>query len=204
MGPDTLAKIFDPFFTTKFTGRGLGLSAVLGIVKNHRGALRIESQLGKGTTFVVLWPVAATPLVTVGAAPTTRARPGSGDGRTVLVIDDELTVATTIAAVLDELGFSSMIGVGGGNGLARFEANASEIECVIVDLTMPPPGGREVLRRLRELRPELPLVVMSGYAQDDLGDELTSPSATFIKKPFLAEDLQAAIQRVLSPTTVVA
>ena len=196
MTPDTLARMFEPFFTTKFTGRGLGLSAVLGIVKHHHGGIRITSVPGQGTTVRVLWPV-------VDLADADVPAPGppqvvGGHGRLVLVIDDEPEVANAVAALLLDHDYACVIGRGGQHGIAEFLERGAAITCVVLDLTMPAPGGREVMRVLREIRPDLPIVLISGYASDDVRAELERGRTRLVRKPFLGDELASAIQAVVA------
>jgi signal transduction histidine kinase/CheY-like chemotaxis protein len=193
MPPEVQARMFEPFYTTKFTGRGLGLSAVLGIVKQHGGAVRITSLPDVGTTFVIVWPAAAR-----AVAPAVPADPPRdvGEGHTILLVDDEPLVGNAIQAILQQRGFGCVLTDGGRAGIARFEERPDDFDLALVDLTMPGVGGRAVLRRLRELRPQLPVVLMSGYTEHDVRAELDERTA-FIKKPFLSEELYAVICAVL-------
>ena len=196
MTPDTLARMFEPFFTTKFTGRGLGLSSVLGIVKHHHGGIRITSAPGQGTILRVLWPVADLADVDVPAPDPPHV--AGGRGRLVLVVDDEPEVASAVAALLLEHDYACVIGHGGQHGIAEFIERGAAITCVVLDLTMPAPGGREVMRELREIRPDLPIVLISGYTSDDVRAELEHGRTRFVRKPFLGDELAKAIQDVLA------
>jgi len=196
MSPDTRARMFEPFFTTKFTGRGLGLSAVLGIVKHHHGGIRITSVPGQGTTLRVLWPV--LDLDAAEAPAVSAPLVAGGHGRLVLVIDDEPEVASAVAALLREHDYACVIGHGGQHGIAEFLERGDAITCVVLDLTMPAPGGREVMRVLREIRPDLPIVLISGYASDDVRAELERGHTRFVRKPFLGDELASAIHAALA------
>jgi FixJ family two-component response regulator len=121
-----------------------------------------------------------------------------GHRRLVLVIDDEPDVASAIAALLEELDYACVIGLGGQLGIATFLARRTEIACVVLDLTMPSPGGREVMRVLREVRAELPIVLVSGYAAADVRAELARGPTRFVRKPFLGDELVRAIEAVLA------
>jgi two-component system cell cycle sensor histidine kinase/response regulator CckA len=140
-GMDTLtcARVFEPFFTTKFTGRGLGLSAVMGIVRGHKGAIRVSSEPGKGTTFKLLFPASS-------AAPQSLSQPRrksvgiSGHG-TILVVDDDDGVLFIARAILERLGFTVLTAADGMEGLEMYKARMAEIACVLLDLTMPKMDG---------------------------------------------------------------
>ena len=199
MDAATMKRIFNPFFTTKRTGRGLGLSAVLGIIKHHGGAIGITSTPGAGTTFTVFWPASEGP---VTVAPTVReATTSEGLGRTVLCIDDDPDVAAAVAGLLVDAGYTCHLELGGAAGLARFAARPDELDLAVVDVTMPGLGGREVLRELRRIRPDLPVILMSGFTADPSIDDLTDDLTRFIHKPFRGDALLAAARAVLTART---
>jgi len=196
IAPATLDRIFDPFFTTKFAGRGLGLSAVQGIVRSHGGAVGVESTEGKGTRFSVLWPVAPEAMHKTS----TRATPPSPipalKGR-VLVIDDEPAVLNAISAILEDDGFAHAIANGGAAALEKWRAEKDTFDAVLLDLTMPPPRGLDVLAVLRADVPTLPVVIMSGYTDDPGVAKLADKRTIFIRKPFSIEGLLEALAKVL-------
>lgn len=195
MDEDTVQRIFDPFFSTKRAGRGLGLSAVLGIVRHHGGALSVESQPGRGSTFRVIWPAAT------GASPAAHrveSRAAErGAGQLVLCIDDDRIVTDAVRGILEDAGYRCAVALGGQEGLARSGALASEVACVVLDVTMPPPSGVEVLSTLRATRPGLPVVLMSGYTDTPIGS-LLDERTRFVRKPFAVDELLHAIASVLS------
>jgi signal transduction histidine kinase/CheY-like chemotaxis protein len=195
MDAATIQRIFDPFFSTKRAGRGLGLSAVLGIVKHHQGALAVQSTPGQGSTFRVAWPVAA------GAGPAGEprapARSPSPTGHLVMCIDDDPIVLDAVRAVLEDGGYRGVTARNGADGLALLDTHGREIACVLLDLTMPPPSGLEVLAALRGLRPELPVLLMSGYTEAALAP-LLGERTRFLRKPFAGDGLLEAIATLIA------
>ena len=180
---DTRRRIFEPFFTTKATGHGLGLAAVLGIVRAHGGGLRLVSAPGEGACFQVLWPAATTP-VAMPAVATPMLR-------TVLVIDDEDMVRDVVARMIEDLGYSAVTAADGMTGLEVVQQRT--VDAVLVDLTMPRMNGVDVIAALRARRPELPIVLCTGYDRDRKGPVEAN---AYLPKPFRIEALEATLAKL--------
>ncbi len=202
MDTGTLQRIFDPFFSTKFTGRGLGLSAVMGIVESHGGHIRIRTAPAEGTTFRVLFPA------TAGDANTPPRRISGADWRghgTVLVIEDEDEVREVVGRMLERLGFHVIAAQDGVAALERLDQDDGSVAAVLLDLSMPRMGGYEVLQRIRGRKPELPVILMSGYTEQEVASKVLdarSGVVGFLQKPFLPEDLTSVLRHVSPPAQV--
>ena len=190
MNDATKARIFDPFFTTKFAGRGLGLAAVAGILRGHRGRLDVQSIPGEGTTFTVFFPAVEPVVPHVVERPPSVGAHGAG---TLLFVDDESLLRSMGKRVLEDAGYSVLLAENGQEAVEIFQHNASEIAAVLLDITMPVMGGSEAFRLIREIRPDVPIILMSGFneasAREDLG-----ASAGFIQKPYSIVSLVATIR----------
>lgn len=193
MDEATQARMFDPFYTTKFTGRGLGLAAVQGIVHGHGGAIRVRSTPGIGTT--LSFALQADPEATVQADDPTATGTAPLGGGMVLVIDDQELVRETAAALLQELGYLAVRAASGAEAVEMFAQSPRRFAFALLDVTMPGMSGRECFEQLRRIRDDLPIVVMSGY---DAGDEslgfARGANASFLHKPFRVRALVEAVQ----------
>jgi len=196
MSPEVQAKIFDPFFSTKFTGRGLGLAAVLGIVRGHKGALKVFSDEGWGTTFKILLPCAeGLPDAVPGEV--TAAPRWTGSGR-VLVVDDEETVRVTTARMLEGCGFTTQLAPDGREGVAAFREAGGDFALVVLDLTMPHLDGAEAFREITEFKPDARVLLMSGFNEQEAIARFTGEGlAGFVQKPFTFSTLREKLQSIL-------
>ena len=191
MDHDTQMKIFDPFFTTKFTGRGLGLSAVQGILRTHNGALELVSKLGEGSTFRVFLP-ASGKSVFHGPTAVDRATRGAG---TVLVVDDEEVVRRTSKAILERAGFEVAMAESGERAIRILSDNESAgIHLILLDMSMPNMNGKDAMERIRQLGIAVPVLICSGYSEAEVCREFDGLDvAGFIQKPFTPHELTARV-----------
>jgi PAS domain S-box-containing protein len=196
MTADVRARMFDPFFTTKFAGRGLGLAAVLGIVRAHKGGIRVSTAPGKGTTISVYWPPCSPDLapvpVTTGAKPVAAASPAA------LVIDDEMFVREVTASTLEEMGYAPLLAADGLTGLSLFQQNRDRVKLAVIDVMMPGMTGDQVLETLRTVAPTLPVVLMSGFTDRRVIKAGEGTKTEFLQKPFHPEDLMALVRRLVT------
>ena len=191
MDPNTLARIFDPFFTTKFTGRGLGLSSVLGIMKAHSGGLSVTSQAGRGTLFQLYFPRTEAP--PTPEVDTQEVLPPASRALTVLFADDEPTLRELALAAIGNQGHQVLLAVDGVEAVARFQ-EAAKVDVTILDLTMPRMGGLEAFRRIRELDPQAKVILSSGYTEFALDEAMQPRPDTFLHKPYRIPELLRAVE----------
>jgi len=198
MSSEMQARVFDPFFTTKSAGRGLGLAVVQGIVRVLQGSIYLKSQLGKGTTFRILLPCAD-----VRAAET--HGPTSGDhelarlfeGKTALIVEDEAPLRIPVAAMLRKSGFEVFEAADGSSAINLLRANGSEIDVILLDMTIPGPSSREVVAEAAKVRPDINVILTSAYSREMIADPIDAPQVRdFIRKPYKFGDLLQTLRNV--------
>jgi len=195
--PKNLKSIFDPFFTTKDSGKGLGLAAVIGIVKGHGGTLKVYSELGKGTSFKIFFPSSDKKAKNTEEEDSQEIHlRGSG---TILIADDEETIRVLGREILEKFGFSVISAVDGEDTLDKFKENPDDIKLVLLDMTMPRKDGVQVFKELKEINPDIKVILSSGYNEQDATNKFTSEElAGFIQKPYRPEDLLKMIFNILN------
>jgi PAS domain S-box-containing protein len=193
MDAETIGRIFEPFFTTKFTGRGLGLASLLGIVRGHQGIVKVRSRAAGGTTFRVHFPLPPQPVAASApvATPAPAAVQWEKASGTVLVADDEESVRRFATRVLERAGYDVLAAGDGAEAVEVFGAHADRIGVVLLDMMMPRLSGEEVLREIRLVRPDVRVVLTSGYSDQDVGG---TAADAFLQKPYAPQELVRVIR----------
>ena len=198
MNAETQAKIFEPFFSTKFTGRGLGLAAVLGIARGHRGSVSVESAPGQGSAFRLLLPVSAR---TALAPPPPASAAGSARGA-ILIVDDEPSVLELARVMVQHCGFRAFTACDGWEAMQLYRVKSADIVCVLLDLTMPRMDGEETLRELRRIRSDVRVLLSSGYSGPEVRRRFAGQGlAGFLEKPYQLEALADKLREVCGTAT---
>ncbi|MDD5286252.1 MAG: PAS domain S-box protein [Desulfuromonadaceae bacterium] len=196
MEEETEKRIFEPFYTTKFTGRGLGMSAICGIIKSHNATLQLTTKPGVGTTFKVCFPVA----LSIGGPEIaeTEQRLYRQAGGTILLVEDEETIRNIGAVLLEALGFSALTAEHGREAVEIFRERGGEIDVILLDLIMPVMGGVEAYRELRKITPATPIIICSGYDVEQVSEVLENDEqAGFLQKPYNPDELREMMMRML-------
>ena len=199
MSEDIQKKIFDPFFTTKFTGRGLGLSAVQGIVRGHKGLITLVSAPGKGSSFRI-WLPAASNAASASEAPVAAVGANWRGSGHILVVDDEHVIRDVASRLLQLAGFTTSLAVNGAEAIELLSANPAAYSMILLDMTMPVMDGVEAFSQLRQLNPSVPIVIMSGFTKHGIDAPFADNAPTaFIDKPLNGPVLIDTLRKILTP-----
>jgi len=199
MDGETLGKVFDPFFSTKFTGRGLGMAAVMGIIRSHSGAVKVESEKGKGSTFTALFPIQGVSLSRATTKPVEEE--STPDEKTVLLVDDEDMVTEIGCQFLERLGYRVETASSGQEAVDLLNRTPHQsIDCILLDLTMPGMDGLETMRQIKKIRPDQKVIIVSGYTRQQIEDRFANvaPPDGFIHKPFEMKALKETLYSVMA------
>jgi len=198
MDAETLGKVFDPFFSTKFTGRGLGMAAVMGIIRSHLGAVKVESEKGKGAAFTALFPIQGVSLGRTKVEPVVEK--SAFDEKTVLLVDDEAMVMEVGCQFLDRLGYRVETASNGQEAVDLVDRSSRSIDCILLDLTMPGMDGLETMQQIRKIRPDQKIIIVSGYTRQQIEDRFANvtPPDGFIHKPFEMKALKEILHGVMA------
>ncbi|MEI6306041.1 MAG: response regulator, partial [Deltaproteobacteria bacterium] len=198
MDEETKWRIFEPFYTTKFSGRGLGMSAVLGIITAHNGALQLHSELGQGTTFKVFLPAISAEVGSHIETPSAVSWQGSG---TILLVEDEEQVRNIARRMLQKLGFTVIEASNGKEALELYQQKFTDISLVLTDMGMPIMDGYALFRELKKLNSELPIIISSGFGDVDITGRIAREDiAGLINKPYTPNQLREVLKRVVEVT----
>jgi CheY-like chemotaxis protein len=197
MDEETQKRIFEPFYTTKSTGRGLGMSAICGIIKSHDGILYLNSTPAVGTTFKVYFPVPVVADSTETGLQVSESF--DRESGTILLVEDEQILRSMGIDLLETLGFSAIAAQNGREALKIYRERGSEIDLVLLDLIMPEMGGVEAYRELRAINPELPIIICSGYSIESVSNVIDHDNnAFFTSKPYNPKELRNVILRMIN------
>ncbi len=192
MDAETQSRLFEPFFTTKFTGRGLGMSAILGIVRGHQGAIKVYSEVGKGTTIKILFPAVETKPIDLHVKK--QAEQPKETGGKVLVVDDEEMILDVASMILQKGGYQVIKAHDGFEALKKLKEHRDEISCVLLDMMMPRMGGEETFSEMRRIKPDVKVLLSSGYNEQTATNRFAGKGlAGFIQKPYTMETLLAKV-----------
>ena len=198
MDTEILGKVFDPYFSTKFTGRGLGMAAVMGIIRSHNGAVRVSSIKNQGSVFTALFPIQGISLRQVKPG---HAKIDSGiAGRTVLLVDDDTMVMDIGSQFLKRMGYTVQTASSGQAALDIFKAAPDRIDCIVLDFSMPGMDGLETMQQIRTIRPDTRIIITSGYTRQQIEDRFAPIGLPddFIQKPFEMKTLQEKLHGVIA------